>query len=126
MTTDLGRIAFSNDITPTIYTLAGQSVRDLGPLFGSPLFVAKDQSLVPRRRESYLLMSSYGGAYALLRRNGRFLYVSDLVERHEFAYHLSKEPIGEPVSLTDDERRMNQRLIRDRMMSVNRVFRFEP
>src|SRR5207342_2218376 len=79
-TTDLGRLAFSTDLTSTLSALLGQPPADLGPLFGSPLFVPADQEPRPRRREDFLVMSSYGSTYGLLRRNGRSLYISDLLD----------------------------------------------
>ena len=126
ITTDLAQVAFTTDIAPTLYALAGRPVANLGPHFGSPLFVPADTDLPSRRRESYLLMSSYGATYALLRRNGRFLYVSDLGERREFAFDLAKEPVGEPAEVTDELRRVAQRMIRERVAAVNAFFRFNP
>ena len=123
LTTDLGRIAFSTDIAPTLYTLLQHDVRDPGPIFGAPLIVPRGTDLPPRRRESYLVTSSYAPTYALLRRNGRSLYVSDLFERKEFAFDLSREPIGTQVLVDSAVRRVNQRLIRDRVTELSEFFR---
>ena len=123
LTTDLGRIAFSTDIAPTLYTLLQHDVRDPGPIFGAPLIVPRGTDLPSRRRESYLVTSSYAPTYALLRRNGRSLYVSDLFERKEFAFDLSREPIGTQVLVDNAVRRVNQRLIRDRVTELSAFFR---
>jgi hypothetical protein len=123
LTTDLSRIAFSTDIAPTLYTLLQHDVRDPGPIFGAPLLVARGRELQARRRESYLVTSSYAPTYALLRRNGRSLYVSDLFERKEFAFDLSREPIGTQVLVDNAVRRVNQRLIRDRVTELSAFFR---
>src|SRR5687768_18074237 len=48
--------------------------------------VPPDREPRPRRRESFLIRSSYGSTFALLRRNGKFLYISDLVNWREYAY----------------------------------------
>jgi len=122
LTTDLSRIAFSADITPTLYALLGHAVRDLGPLFGAPLFVPSDETLSPRRRESFLLTSSYAATYGLLRRNGRFLYVSDLFERKEFAFDLGSEPIGTPMVVDHQLQQVNHRLIRERVLALARTY----
>ena len=58
--TDLNRVSFSTDITPTLYALLGHASADLGPLFGSPLFVRAGAELAARHRQSFLLASSYG------------------------------------------------------------------
>jgi membrane-anchored protein YejM (alkaline phosphatase superfamily) len=123
LTTDLSRIAFSTDIAPTLYTLLQHDVRDPGPIFGSPLVGPRGRDLPSRRRESYLVTSSYAPTYALLRRNGRSLYVSDLFERKEFAFDLSQEPIGTQVLVDNAVRRVNQRLIRDRVTELSAFFR---
>jgi arylsulfatase A-like enzyme len=124
VTTDLARLTFSTDIAPTLYTLLGHEVRSPGPLFGEPLFVATDRELSDRRRQSYLLTSSYGATYGLLRRNGRLLYVSDLVEWSESAYDLSNDGAGKPVTADADLRRINQRLIRHHVDEVAALYRF--
>ena len=123
LTTDLSRIAFSTDIAPTLYGLLQHDVRDPGPIFGSPLLVPRGTDLPSRRRDSYLVTSSYAPTYALLRRNGRSLYVSDLFERKEFAFDLSREPIGTQVLVDNAVRRVNQRLIRDRVTELSVFFR---
>jgi hypothetical protein len=126
VTTDLTRVAFSTDIVPTLYSLLNHSVRDLGPLFGSPLFVPQGAELTARRRESFLLTSSYGPTYGVLRHNGRSLYIADLVNGRESAYDLTKQPIGARTEVTDDDRRVSQRWIRQRLGELADVYQFHP
>ena len=38
MWTDLTRVAFTADLTPTLYALLGYQPAEYGPLYGSPLF----------------------------------------------------------------------------------------
>ena len=122
-TTDLGRVALLTDLAPTLLALLGQPVRDLGLPYGSPLFVPADRDLRPRRRDSVLLMSSYGSTYAVLRRNGRFLYISDLLNWREYAYTLVREPLGESVAVSNPLRRLNQVLIRKHVQEVDEIYR---
>ena len=103
--------------------MLGQPVRDLEPPFGAALFVPPDREPRPRRRESFLLMSSYGPTFALLRRNGKFLYISDLVNWREYAYTLFREPLGERVPVTETLRRAGQADIRIKMDEVDALFR---
>ena len=111
VTTDLSRLTFSTDIAPTLYALLGHAVSQPTPQFGEPLFVPSNRSLSDRRRAAYLLTSSYGPTYAMLRRNGRLLYISDLLEWREFAYDLAKGGSG-PVAVDDELRQLNQQQIR--------------
>ena len=122
VTTDLSRIAFLTDITPTLYALLGHRIKDAGSLFGAPLFVPVGDELTPRRRESVLIMSSYGPNYGLLRRNGREMYVTDLVAWRELAFDLSDSLLGRRVAVTNDARRINQRLIRERVGAVAALY----
>lgn len=115
LTTDLTRLTFTTDIAPTIYALRNHPVRDLGPLFGAPLFVPQGQTLADRRRESFLLTSSYGPTFGLLRRNGQFLYVTDLLEWRDFAYDLARAPAEQPMVIDRDLRSLNEREIRARL-----------
>ena len=112
---DLTRLTFTTDIAPTIYALRNHPVRDLGPLFGAPLFVPQGQTLADRRRESFLLTSSYGPTFGLLRRNGQFLYVTDLLEWRDFAYDLARAPAEQPMVIDRDLRSLNEREIRARL-----------
>ena len=122
VTTDLARVAFSTDIAPTLHALLDRPVLDLGPLFGAPLFVPAGASMLDRRRESFLLTSSYGATFGLLRRNGRFLYVSDLVEWRESAYDLSTGPLGASMVVDSALRRVNQRRIREQVTEVAELY----
>jgi arylsulfatase A-like enzyme len=124
LTTDLARMAFSTDVAPTLYTLLGHDIQRPNPLFGEPLFVPADRELSDRRRQSFLLTSSYGATYGLLRRNGRLLYVSDLVEWSESAYDLSDAGGGKAVTADADMRRLNQGLIRQQVSEVAAFYRF--
>jgi hypothetical protein len=124
LTTDLARIAFGTDIAPTLYALLGHAVRDLGSLFGSPLFVPADTAPVARRRECFVINSSYAPTYGVLCRNGRSLYVLDVAAGREFAFDLTTPPLGSAVPITADVRRLNQRVMRDRVEKVAAVYRF--
>jgi hypothetical protein len=116
-------VTLLRDLAPTLLTLLGQPVRELGPPFGTAMFVPPDREPAPRRRESFLLMSSYGSTFALLRRNGKFLYISDLVNWREYAYTLFREPLGERVTLTETLRRASQADIRTKVDEVDALFR---
>ena len=121
-TSDLGRLAFSNDIAPSLFALLGYKVPDLGSSFGAPLFVAPDRAPVPRRRDAFVVMSSYGSSYGLLRRNGRLLYMVDLVNRKEAALTLDRDPLGEPIPASDALRQLSRNAILDGLAEIERLF----
>ncbi len=123
VTTDLARVALLPDVAPTLLTLLGRQFADPGPPFFSTLFVPTDSEPSPRRRESFLLMSSYGSTFGVLRRNGKFLYISDLVNWREYAYTLFKEPLGERIPVTETLRRVSRADIRTKVDGVEKLYR---
>ena len=123
---DRSQVALSTDITPTLYALAGHEPRRRSALYGEPLFTRKDQAIPTRRRESFLLSSSYGPGYAMLRHNGRTLYIADAVQGRDFAYEMA--PDGEMVrqTITDAMRAVNRSLIREQIGAIAAEYRFSP
>ena len=91
--TDPGAVAFSTDITPTIYAALGYRPDLTKPLAGRPLIDADAGQSASRRRASYVLSASYGAVYAVVSRNGRRLYIADAIQEQDHEY--------ERTSLTD-------------------------
>ncbi len=123
VTTDLARVTFLSDLVPTLAALMGHPTKDLGPLFGSPLFVAATGEVKPRRRDDFLVRSSYGATFGVLRRNARFLYVSDLLNFREYAHTLFEEPNGRSVPPHATIRAVHQRLIRRHLDDLDAFYR---
>jgi hypothetical protein len=124
LTVDPGAVALSTDLTPTFYVLAGHKPKDLGPLYGRPLF-APGAEFSARRTEPQVIASSYGAVYAVLRDNGTRLYISDGVNRRDYAYQIGADMPGR-VGVADEERRTNQALIRQYVDEIARLYRFVP
>ena len=126
LTVDRSQVALSTDITPTLYALAGHQPRRRGALYGEPLFTPKDQPLPVRRRESFLLSSSYGPGYAMLRHNGRTLYIADAVQGRDFAYEMGPDGEMARQTVTDVMRAVNRTLIREQIGAIASEYRFSP
>lgn len=122
VTTDLGQVSFLTDITPTLYRLLGHPLPNSGPGFGVPLFVASDEVPMSRRRDSFLLMSSYGSSYGMLRRNGRFLYTVDLVNRREDVFTMLRNSLGEQHVPGEASRQVNQQKILERLLELEHLY----
>jgi hypothetical protein len=123
---DPNAVAFSTDITPTLYALLGHEPADLGPLFGRPLFGPIDGAAHPARPEPFLLASSYGAVYGILRDNGRLFYTSDAEDARDFAFDLSADGPGVPLALTADMTAVNRQLIRDQLSALAALNHFVP
>jgi hypothetical protein len=126
LSADPTRVALSTDITPTLFALAGEPPRDLGMLYGSPLFSPVDRPLPSRRHESFLIPSSYGPVYAMLRHNGRSLYVADAIQGMDLAYELGADGRMERRTVTDVTRTVNRSLMREHVLEIAREYNFTP
>jgi phosphoglycerol transferase MdoB-like AlkP superfamily enzyme len=118
-------LAFLTDITPSLFALLGHPSRDLGPLFGRPLFAARREELptAVRARSAYLVASSYGPVYGILRDNGRRLYVADSVNYADELFDLATYPDGKPPLLTDAERAEYRALVREGLDSIDAFYK---
>ena len=124
--TDLARVSFTTDITPTLYALLGMAPEALGPQFGTPLFVPPGTDLSWRKRESYLVASSYGPSYGLIQDNGRSLYFADATYGREYAFDLRAGPAGRRVEVTAAARHAGRRRIRDEVAAIAARYDFRP
>ena len=125
-TIDRSRLAISTDITPTLYALAGETPRNLGVLYGTPLVAPDGGPLPSRRRESVMMVSSYGPVYAMLRHNGRSLYIADAIEGRDVAYEMRPDGQMQRLTLTDVMRTVNRGLIRDHIGRIAAEYHFSP
>ena len=127
MTADLNQVTFSTDVAPTLYQLAGLEPRNLGPLFGRSVIVPADAPLTDDRRwESFLLVSGYAPTYAVLRRNGRLLYIVDLINRREYEYDMTAARLGKRIEVTAGERAFNRGFIRAAVARLAAAYHFAP
>ena len=72
-------------------------------------------ALSVRRDESFLLASSYGAVYGMLRHNGRRLYATNAVDGRDDVYDMSGEGPGRRVAMTEASTALNRRLIREQL-----------
>ena len=114
---DVDAVASSTDIAPTLYELLGYAPQDLGSLYGRPLFAEHESDLAWRRRESFLIASSYGAVYGMLRDNGRLMYVVDAVDGREYAFNLEGTP-GMRIEVTQSMIKENRRMIQEQLTTL--------
>lgn len=123
--TDLTRVTFLTDLTPTLYSLLGYQPAAFGPLYGEPL-VGRTPDESSRRRDPFLLAASYGAVYGVLRHNGRSLYIADAVEGRDYAYDLSDGGLGRRVEITEGMRALSWGLIRQDVAKIATQYHFVP
>ena len=122
LTWDPKHVAFSTDITPTLYYLLGHKPILTNRLFGKPLFVETEQEQRDYSQDSYVVASSYGAAYGVVSGNGRWLFVADGVKDKDHFFDLSDEGKGRLDHFTSARRMEQQQLIRDYIGSINEFY----
>lgn len=123
-TTDTAALAFTTDITPTLYAMLGHSPEPPGPMFGRPLFWQNGETPPRRVADGHLIASSYGSVYGWLTGEGRRLYVADGVDFRDYRFDLDGSPTGQPRQVGADDRRMGQQAIRDAVEDIAKFYRF--
>jgi len=120
---DTDAISFLTDIAPTIYAALGYHPRAANGLMGEPLIGADRVAGEVRRRGDYVAAASYSAVYAAVRRNGRRVYIVDAIKAEEYAYE--RNPAGDwrRVDVSEKLRTVGQRLIREHLDAVRRVYR---
>lgn len=117
-------LAFLTDITPSLYYLLGHRPILQNEIFGRPLFTASPEEQVRRVGESFLIASSYGPVYGIIRDDGPSMYVVDGVNYQDYYYTFRASPGGVSEPVTPLIRAENEGLIRGTVMAINRFFKF--
>jgi len=119
-------VSFLTDITPSLYYLLGHRPLRRDPVFGRPLFVAKDDRETPRTpaRDEEVLTSSYGPVYAVLSDGGRSLWISDGVNYNDMQFDLAPDGTATQRSVSPATKREREQQIRDQVGELNRFYRF--
>lgn len=118
-------LAFSTDITPSLYYLLGHRPIERHTFFGRPLFTEKPEEQGPYRQPYYLIASSYAAVYGILHGDGALLYVSDAVNFKDYVFDLAG--FGSGVSPPSSSMRAEyQELIRKQIEALARWYDFQP
>lgn len=115
-------IAFSTDITPTLYFLLGHKPIKRDPLFGRPLFTSTHDERAQYLRKTYLIASSYGAVYGIIGDNGRSLYIADGVNDKDHLLKLKADFGYTAEILRPDTRVEYERLIRQELLEIRRFY----
>jgi hypothetical protein len=126
MTWDAGQVSFLTDITPTLYYLLDNAPIIPNPIYGRPLFTATPEEQRQYKRDSYLIVSSYGAVYGILHDNGRSLFIADALSEKEYFYNLADDPNGTRNRLNADIRAQDEELIRKNIEAINAFYKFTP
>jgi arylsulfatase A-like enzyme len=122
---DLTAVSFASDIAPTLQTLLAGDAAPRGRMFGMPLVRRPGTRGADRRRQEFLLASSYGPVYGLLTENGRRLYVVDAINARDYSFDLTTGAAGSRLTTTAAERRLGQQRIAEQIAEIAAFFDFD-
>ena len=118
-------VAFTVDITPSLYALLGHAPTKGSVLTGRTLYRPRGAP-PPAARPDVMVASSYGAVYGLLSRGGRHLYIVDAVNFAEHAYEIGDGVASRVMPVSDDDRVSGQAEIRKQVAALAALYRFEP
>jgi hypothetical protein len=94
-------VAWSTDITPTLYELLGETGATRGTLVGRPLLTRDDEGSAPRR-ERYLVQSSYSKIFGIVDADANWLFTADGGRLREEFFDLGKPgSVSQPLVEAD-------------------------
>ncbi len=114
------RLAFTTDITPTLYDLLSQPLVADDGITGRSLL--NDS---PRPEKEQLLSSSYGAVFGLLTGEGKNLHITDAINFKSYDYDLSGDSPA-PVTLSSDLRAQYETTIREKIIATHKRYGYEP
>jgi hypothetical protein len=119
-------IAFSNDITPSLYYMLGHRPIVRNDIFGKPLFTLTEKEQADYQQRPYMVASSYGPNYGILSDNGRNFFFSDAINSKDYFFDLKEDPKGGHNLVTAELRAQNEKLIRHYIEAINNFYHFDP
>ena len=119
-------IAFSADITPSLYYLLGHKPIINSNIFGRPLFTSTLEEQKSYLKDNYLVASSYGAVYGILSSNGNTLYIADSVNFQDYFYDLTLDPKATTNLVNSVIKTENEKLIRRHIEEINNFYQFTP
>src|SRR5262249_13554552 len=103
--------------------LLGYDPSGLGPFFGRSLFADADGQIRARRADDFLVASSYGAVYGVVRQNGNRMYVADTIEGRELLVDMSGA-VPQSIDLTPDVIAAHRDLVRREIDRLSALYRF--
>lgn len=122
-TWDTSIIAFSSDLTPSLYYLLGHRPIIRHEAFGRPLFTLTIEEQTAYLRRDHMVASSYGAVYGILRDNGSLLFIADAVNYVDYLYDLRS---GARQRVTSELKRDFEGQIRRHIEAIHELWRFDP
>jgi Sulfatase len=119
---DVDAIAFSTDITPTMYTVLGNLPSPQTDLMGQSLIGASGADFTSRRRATEVVAASYGAVWGVLRHNGQRLYIVDANHGKDYAFERLPRQPWHAVQVNAALKVADQQAIREHIDEITREY----
>ncbi len=123
---DINSVAFSLDLTPSLYYLLGYRNIPSNSLFGRPLFTETLKEHNNYVKDKYFLISSYGPVYSVVSNKGRNLFTSDAVNGENYYFDLGENGKFTSIRINPEERTEYENFINKQFEEINRFYNFSP
>jgi hypothetical protein len=119
---DVDAIAFSTDITPTMYAVLGYRPSPQTDLMGQSLIGASGADFMSRRRATEVVAASYGAVWGVLRHNGQRLYIVDANHGKDYAFERLPRQPWHAVQVNAALKVADQQAIREHIDEITREY----
>jgi hypothetical protein len=119
---DTEKPAFLEDITPSIYYLAGHHALKRGEMFGRSLFAHTANERVEKSPDHYFMMSSYMPIFGILTSDEKGLYIVDASLRRTSFYDLGHDPAASENRITVALKRKYEQLVREDLKKIDAFY----
>ena len=110
------------DITPTIYYLAGHHDIKRGEMLGRPLFTSTLSEQTGKSPDHYFMMSSYMPIFGILTRNEDGLYIVDASLHTTYFYDLRNDPTASENKITTALKRKFESQVRQDLAKIDTFY----
>jgi len=122
---DAHRVAFSTDLTPSLYYLLGHPPSLHNQIAGNPLFTETQEEQALWHGDSFMLAASYAAVYGILSDEGKSLFVADAVNEQD-SYWEMDDHTGQSGFVGSRAQEKGQKLIREGITRINELYKFRP
>jgi len=125
MVWDVKQPVFLEDITPSLYALAGHPPMEGHEMFGHSLFTRSAGEQTRPVPDHYLLMSSYMPMFGILSGDEKSLYVVDASLHRSYFYDLQHDPGASENRITAALKKKYEKLVREDLLKIDAFYRVD-
>ena len=122
---DPNSVAFSTDLTPSLYYMLGHPPSLHNELFGKPLFTETTEEQALWHRDNYMIAASYAAVYGILSDEGKSLFVADGVNEQDSYWEMDNKT-GHSAFASGRAQEKGKKLIREGITRINELYKFRP